>query len=58
MQKHQKKAFILRDPKIHKRLIIKPIVKRFGVKKGIYTEGYPILNSLLHDCPNHTTALK
>jgi hypothetical protein len=25
--------------KIHKRLIIKPINKRFALKKGIYTEG-------------------
>ena len=36
MQKHRKRAFILRGYKIHKRLVIKQIVKRFFVKKGIY----------------------
>jgi hypothetical protein len=30
---------MLRGTKIHKRLIINPIVKRFGVKKGKNTEG-------------------
>jgi hypothetical protein len=39
MQKHQKRAFILRGYKPHKRLIIKPIIKRFFIKKGVYTEG-------------------
>jgi hypothetical protein len=33
------KVKILRGPSNHKRLIISPIVKRFGVKNGIYTEG-------------------
>jgi hypothetical protein len=32
---------ILRGAKTCKRLIIKEIVKYFGVKKGIYTEGFP-----------------
>ena len=30
--------------KNHKRLIINEIVKRFSVKKGIYTEGYKLDN--------------
>jgi hypothetical protein len=30
---------MLRGTLKHKRLIINPIIKRFGVKKGIYTEG-------------------
>jgi hypothetical protein len=39
MQKHRKRAFILRGTKTHKRLIINPIVKRFCVKKTKNTEG-------------------
>jgi hypothetical protein len=33
---------ILRGPKMLKRLIINPIVKRFGVKNGFYTEGFSL----------------
>jgi hypothetical protein len=39
MKDTSKAAAILRECQTPKRLIINPIVKRFGVKKGIYTEG-------------------
>jgi hypothetical protein len=37
---HLKSALVLRGYKTHKRLIIKQVVKRFGIKKGRNTEGF------------------